>query len=186
MPRRHELLVAASLVLFATACGGQHGQPQRAGWPTTAPPGPTAAVPTAAGPTPTATGPTDPAGTTGNAASPAAGSTTPPGATTAPGQPTTEPTSEPTVRSDRGRRLTAADDGAQIWLRVGETATLLQDNHLAPDPTVDGDAIELVELVNIAASGDRQWEIRARTPGEAVIRVEDPPDAFVIRVRVTP
>lgn len=72
----------------------------------------------------------------------------------------------------------------QIRLRVGETATLLQDDHRAPDPTVTGDAIELVEMVNVTASGTRQWEIRGVTPGEAVIHAEDPPEAFVVTVTV--
>lgn len=91
--------------------------------------------------------------------------------------------SQPT-ETDIGRRLRVGDDGATIRLNVGETAILIQDDPGSPDPVVKGDALELVEMLNIDATDDRQWEIRAVKAGSATIEAVDGEAVFTITVRV--
>ncbi len=55
-------------------------------------------------------------------------------------------------------------------MRVDETAGLVVPDPLAPDPSVEGTAIELVEVVNIVGAGQREWEVRAVAAGRAVVR----------------
>jgi predicted secreted protein len=77
------------------------------------------------------------------------------------------------------------DDGVTASLRVGETATLrLRDG--GPEPVVTGEAILLIRVDNVAATGYRQWEIRAVRPGTSRLTVPrtDRPRAsvtFVVR-----
>ncbi len=101
------------------------------------------------------------------------------------GTATTDGTDRPQVpESDAGRRLRVTDDGATLVLHIGETATLIQDDPLSPDPVVKGDAVELVEMVSIGDTGDRQWEIRAVATGSATIEAVDGEVAFTVTVRV--
>ena len=55
-------------------------------------------------------------------------------------------------------------------MAVGQTAGLVVPDPLAPDPAVEGDAVEVVDIVNVDASGQREWELRAVRPGRTVIR----------------
>jgi hypothetical protein len=55
-------------------------------------------------------------------------------------------------------------------MAVGQTAGLVVPDALAPDPEVEGDAVEVVDVVNVDASGQREWELRAVRPGRTVIR----------------
>lgn len=84
-----------------------------------------------------------------------------------------------------GRLFTPADDGVDAWLAIGDTARLIVPDPSAPDPEVEGEAIELVEVINIAASGRREWEIHARRPGMAVIRSHQTP-RYAIGIEVVP
>lgn len=84
-----------------------------------------------------------------------------------------------------GRLFTPADDGVNAWLAVGDTARLIVPDPSASDPDVEGEAIELVEVINIAASGRREWEIHARRPGMAVIRSHQTP-RYAIGIEVVP
>lgn len=67
--------------------------------------------------------------------------------------------------------LTAGDDGRRVRLRLGQTAQLLVLDLQAPEPEVEGDSIELIEMANVGASGRREWEIRSRMPGTSKIAV---------------
>ncbi len=87
--------------------------------------------------------------------------------------------------SDVGRFVRVTDDGATLILRVGETAVLIQNDPFSPDPTVRGDSIELVETVSVAATGNRQWEIRALRLGSATIEAEDGGVRFSISIDVS-
>ncbi len=55
-------------------------------------------------------------------------------------------------------------------MAVGQTAGLVVPDPLAPNPAVKGDAVEVVDVVNVDASGQREWELRAVRPGRTVIR----------------
>ncbi len=97
----------------------------------------------------------------------------------------TDGTDRPQVpESDAGRRLRVTDDGATLVLHIGETVTLIQDDPLSPDPVVKGEAVELVEMVSIGDTGDRQWEIRAVATGSATIEAVDGEVTFRVTVRV--
>lgn len=64
------------------------------------------------------------------------------------------------------------------------TTELLQSDPQAADPTVDGDSIELVEVVNVMGSGRRQWEVRAVAPGTSELTVPDDPEPFTVTLTV--
>jgi hypothetical protein len=68
------------------------------------------------------------------------------------------------------RRLSPADDGRTFSMVVGRTAGLVVPDPLAPDPAVEGNAVEVVDVVNVDASGQREWELRAIRPGRTVLR----------------
>jgi hypothetical protein len=55
-------------------------------------------------------------------------------------------------------------------MMVGQTAGLVVPDPLAPDPSVEGDAVEVVDVVNVDASGQREWELRAIRPGRTVLK----------------
>lgn len=120
-------------------------------------------------------------------------------AATACGGPTTVPAAEgpsastvadpstdaPTATSpDAGRTLTVADDGAEVVLLVGEQVELVQSDPLSADPTVDGEAVELVEVVSVAGSGQREWEVRGLVPGVAHLTVPDGATTFGVTIEV--
>ncbi len=65
-----------------------------------------------------------------------------------------------------------ADDGAVFTMTVGQTTTLRTDPGSA-DPVAEGDAVLLVESVNVTDSGAREWEVRAVETGRAVVSGED-------------
>lgn len=151
-------LVVAGLALAATGCG-QSGEP-----------------PSSPAPTAITAPPTGEAGPTSPASPPSPG-------TAAPGD-TQTPTPDEEVGTDAGRTLTAADDGAVVVLRVGEEASLVQQDPQSPDPVVTGDAVEVVEVVNIQASGQRQWALRAVTPGTTELEVTDGDTTFHLAIEV--
>lgn len=160
--RRPAVVVAVSFVLAATACSTVEG---------------------ASGPAPSSsvvstdlTEPSEdaPPSSTGRATS----SPVP----TAPASPT-DRAGTPTP-SGAGATFTAADDGTMAGLRVGETAELLQADPLAADPRVDGTSVELVEVVSVAGTDRREWELRAIAPGTTHLAVPDDPSAFALTIIV--
>lgn len=104
----------------------------------------------------------------------------PAGTTTA----TPTPGPDDTAASDAGRTLTAADDGEVVNLEVDEQASLIQSDPTSPDPTVTGDAVEVVEVVNVTASGRREWELRAVSPGTTTMVVQDGDVTFDLTIEV--
>ncbi|HKJ57144.1 MAG TPA: hypothetical protein VJ978_14275 [Nitriliruptoraceae bacterium] len=94
------------------------------------------------------------------------------------------PNATPGTSSDAGRTLTGMDDGTSVALQVGEQVSLLQADPTSPDPTVTGDSIELVEMVNVTASGRREWEVRAVAEGRSDLVVPDGDTTFELFVEV--
>ena len=109
--------------------------------------------------------------------------TTPAGAAPSGGAPTPGDHGA-TPTSDAGRTITADDDGDVVVLSVGDQVELVQADPLSPDPVVTGDAVELVEFVNVTGSTSREWEIRALAPGTAEVAVPDTGGTFRITIEV--
>lgn len=66
------------------------------------------------------------------------------------------------------RFVSAHDDGAVFAMTVGQTTTLRTEQGSA-DPAVEGDAVLVIESVNVAAGDAREWEVRAVESGRAVV-----------------
>lgn len=89
--------------------------------------------------------------------------------------PTVTPQSPSTgTTSPAPRRLTPADDGSTVTLEVGRTVSLVVDDLGADDPEVTGDAVQLVQVVNVVDSGVREWEVRGERPGTSTITSGSP------------
>lgn len=97
--------------------------------------------------------------------------------------PSSAPTSS-TPPSDQGRRVTRADDGATVRLTVGGNADLVVRDPLAADPTVSGDSVTLVEVDSAAATGQRQWEVRAVGLGTSDVTATERSRTFTVRFEV--
>lgn len=65
---------------------------------------------------------------------------------------------------------------------VGAASELLMRDPTVPDPVVTGDAIELIQVVNVTDSGVRAWELRAVAAGSSTIRGGSP--GFIVTVIV--
>lgn len=89
----------------------------------------------------------------------------------------------PPARDDRF--VTRADAGRTLAMRVGETRTLWVADPDTPDPAVEGNALELVAMIAIQASGDRSWEVRAVRPGSGRITVAGA-TPFAVTIEVEP
>jgi hypothetical protein len=102
------------------------------------------------------------------------GSATPSG--TRPAEPTVSSTVSPSGADPAPApdTITPADDGRTFTMRIGDGSSLVIRDPLAPDPVVDGTSVEVIGIDNITASGQREWELRARAPGRTVIRGPDP------------
>lgn len=68
------------------------------------------------------------------------------------------------------RTLTPKHDGGVFTIQLGKNAGLVVPDPSAPDPGVDGDSIQVIEVSNIDASGRREWELRAVKPGRTILR----------------
>ncbi len=68
------------------------------------------------------------------------------------------------------RRLSPANDKGVFTMKVGQTADLVVSDPSAPDPEVDGRSVQVVEVNNVDASGRREWELRAVSPGRTSLR----------------
>jgi hypothetical protein len=78
-----------------------------------------------------------------------------------------------TVQSDAvpvPRRLSPANDKGVFTMKVGQTAGLIVSDPGAPDPDVEGRSVQVVEVNNVDASGRREWELRAVSPGRTTLR----------------
>ena len=84
-----------------------------------------------------------------------------------------------------GRFVTRADDGRVLAMQVGETRELRTRDALAPEPTVDGDAVEAVGIDNVQAGSGRGWELRAVRPGRSSIAVAGA-EPFAVTIEVSP
>ncbi|SFR92550.1 hypothetical protein SAMN04487846_0665 [Microbacterium sp. cf046] len=82
------------------------------------------------------------------------------------------------------RFVTPDDDGQTYGMTVGQTTTLRIDDPDAPEPDVEGESVLLIQIVNVAESGTREWEVRAVEPGEATVSgvAGDTTWAIVLRV----
>jgi hypothetical protein len=82
------------------------------------------------------------------------------------------------------RTLTPANDKGVFTMKVGQTAGLVVSDPSAPDPEVDGRSVEVVEVVNVTASGRREWELRAVAPGRTTLRAGgDRPYTIILEVQ---
>jgi predicted secreted protein len=70
------------------------------------------------------------------------------------------------------RTLTPADHGRVYVMQVGQTTSLIVPDPYAPDPDVRGTSVEVVEVVNVDASGRREWELRALKPGRTTLQAK--------------
>jgi hypothetical protein len=68
------------------------------------------------------------------------------------------------------RRITPLDDGRTYTMQVGGTSALIVPDPNAPDVVADGTSVTIHEVVNIAPSGQREWELRAVSAGRTVLR----------------
>jgi predicted secreted protein len=68
------------------------------------------------------------------------------------------------------RILTPANDGAVYSMKVGQSVGLLVPDPNAPDPEVQGRSVEVTAVVNVDASGRREWELRAVASGRTTLR----------------
>jgi hypothetical protein len=84
-----------------------------------------------------------------------------------------------------GRFVTLADDGRVLTMQVGETRELRTRDALAPEPTVEGDAIEAIGIDNVQAGNGRSWELRAVRPGRSRIAVAGA-EPFAVTIEVAP
>jgi hypothetical protein len=89
------------------------------------------------------------------------------GTSTAPDQIATVVQSEPVPAP---RRLSPANDKGVFTMKIGQTAGLVVSDPSAPDPEVDGRSVQVVEVNNVDASGRREWELRAVSPGRTTLR----------------
>ena len=84
------------------------------------------------------------------------------------------------------RFLSPADAGRSVVVPPGHAMQMQLDDSTAT-AAVDGDAVELIEMMGFADAGGRQWEIRAVRPGRSRIVVGGrEPFGVVIEVRSAP
>ena len=80
------------------------------------------------------------------------------------------------------RRVTPEDDGGTFAMTTGTTSSLVVGDTSAADPAVSGDAVLLVQVVNVVDSGVREWEVRALRPGTSTITSTHPPYTITVVV----
>src|SRR6478609_1128861 len=80
------------------------------------------------------------------------------------------------------KRLTPEDDGGRFTMVAGTTSALRVDDPAAPDPTVVGESVLVVPVLNVTDSGVREWELRAVTPGTTTVTGRDPDYTLTITV----
>jgi len=80
------------------------------------------------------------------------------------------------------KRLTPEDDGGRFTMVAGTTSALRVDDPAAPDPTVVGESVLVVPVLNVTDSGVREWELRAVAPGTTTVTGRDPDYTLTITV----
>jgi len=80
------------------------------------------------------------------------------------------------------KRLTPEDDGGLFTMPVGTTTTLRVADPAAPDPTVVGESVLVVPVLNVTDSGVREWELRAVAPGTTTVTGHDPDYTLTLTV----
>lgn len=94
-----------------------------------------------------------------------------PGTTTPVPEPTPpQPSPSVTTAAPVPRFIGPAEDGRTFAMNVGETTTLRLTDPQSPEPEVEGTAVLLIPVANVADGGAREWEVRAVEPGSAVVR----------------
>lgn len=68
----------------------------------------------------------------------------------------------------------------------GTTSELIVTGRSAGDPLVEGDSVVLVQVVNVADSGRREWEVRAVAPGTSLVTSSSKAWSFTIVVGAGP
>jgi hypothetical protein len=85
-------------------------------------------------------------------------------------EPSPQPSPSATAAAPVPRFIGPDDDGRAFAMMVGQTTTLRLTDPAAPEPELDGTAVLLIPVANVAAGDAREWEVRADEPGEATIR----------------
>ena len=83
-----------------------------------------------------------------------------------------------------GRFVTRADDGAVLAMRVGESRELRTRDGSAPEPSIEGEAVEAIGIDYVQTSSGRSWELRAIAPGSSRIVVEGR-EPFAVTIKVS-
>lgn len=83
------------------------------------------------------------------------------------------------------RTIGPADDGRAFTMKVGQTAELVVPDPHAADPSVEGDSVEVIAVLNLTGSGQREWELRAVAPGRTTLAGSGS-HKYVITVDVAP
>lgn len=82
------------------------------------------------------------------------------------------------------RTLTSRDNRSVVVLETGQSAELLIRDPHAPDPVLDGTAVQLIEVTNVTRSGVREWEVQAVEPGLARLHATENDKPFEVTFRV--
>ncbi|HLS46327.1 MAG TPA: hypothetical protein VK045_12910 [Ornithinicoccus sp.] len=80
------------------------------------------------------------------------------------------------------RRVSPSDDGSAFTMPVNTTATLQIHSTDYANPTVTGESVLLIPMVNVAPGGPAEWEIRAVAPGTSTVHGTSPRFTFTITV----
>lgn len=84
------------------------------------------------------------------------------------------------------RFLVPADSGRSVVVPPGHAMQMQLDDPAAT-AAVDGDAVELIEVMGFADTGGRQWEIRAVRPGRSRLVIGGrQPFSVLVEVRAAP
>ena len=88
------------------------------------------------------------------------------------GAPESAPTRLPSQAdpSPAPRTLTPSNDGGVYTMKIGQSVGLIVPDPSAPDPEVQGRSVEVIEVVNVDASGRREWELRGVAAGRTTLR----------------
>lgn len=125
--------------------------------------------------------PSAPDGSGGQGAPPRATASAP--GTTASAPSGTATASATPVTTPAPRLLTPADNSGRFTLALGSTTTLRVQDPTAEDPVVDGSAVIVVPVVNVASTSVREWEVRAVASGTSTVTGRDPDYTVTITVR---
>lgn len=95
------------------------------------------------------------------------------------------PSASDTPAAPVPRFIGPADDGSTFAMTVDQTTTLRVADAEAPDPELDGTAVLLIPMVNVAPGDGREWEVRAVEPGIATLTGVDGDVSWTITLSVS-